>query len=144
MSLKKQLLELKKDFVPANVVRSGYPKCEHMQILMPYWFSLFCQGTKRGWPSHFGGYLSPGWCDPIQNWMEMGNVKPNRKWPRTSAWFVYLILILKLKHRIETINGRRKQEPPFNTKIFCLRRPIGKNIIKLFCSKNYRFWISQK
>ena len=28
MSLKKQLLELKKDFVPANVVRSGYP--EHM------------------------------------------------------------------------------------------------------------------
>lgn len=45
MSLKKQLLELKKEFVPANVVRS----------------------TKRGWPSHFGGYLSPGWCVPIQN-----------------------------------------------------------------------------
>ena len=30
MSLKKQLLELKKDFVPANVVRSGYPDPEHM------------------------------------------------------------------------------------------------------------------
>ena len=36
MSLKKQLLELKKDFVPANVVRSGYPDLAYMLILMPY------------------------------------------------------------------------------------------------------------
>ena len=47
MSLKKQLLELKKDFVPANVVRSGYLDPEYANFNAILIFSSLSRYKER-------------------------------------------------------------------------------------------------